>query len=99
MKATSLEQIKSVLSEHRETLARDYGVTSIGVFGSWARNEATENSDIDILVAFDRSPGFFKFLELEEQLAKWLGRPVDLVTRGALKPRMGRHILDEVLMV
>ncbi len=43
--------------------------------------------------------GFFKFLELEERLSKWLGRKVDLVTKAALKPHIGRRVLSEVAMV
>ncbi len=99
MSVSSLEQIQSILSDHQAILAQDYDVVRIGIFGSWARNEATQDSDIDILVVFGKTPGFFKFLELEEQLAQWLGRPVDLVTPGALKPRIGRRILREVVMV
>lgn len=99
MKAVSLEQIRSILSEHQALLESEYAAVRIGVFGSWARNEARQDSDIDILVEFDKAPGYFKFLELEEQLAEWLGHPVDLVTRRALKPRIGRRILREVIMV
>jgi predicted nucleotidyltransferase len=43
--------------------------------------------------------GFFKFLELEERLSEWLGAKVDLVTRAALKPHIGRRILSEVAML
>ena len=71
-------------------------MTEIGVFGSCVREEATGESDIDVLVEFNRSVGFFKFLELEERMSEWLGAKVDLVTKAALKPRMGRRILDEV---
>ncbi len=99
MKPQNLRDIQSILAGKREELARDYGVTQIGVFGSWARDEATEDSDIDLLVEFEHSPGFFKFLELEEQLSAWLGAPVDLTTKGALKPRIGRRILNEVVML
>ena len=69
------------------------------MFGSYVRGEATEESDVDVLVEFNRSIGFFKFLELEERLGEWLGVKVDLVTKAALKPHIGRHILNEVAML
>lgn len=99
MKAPSLEEIQEVLSQHRDELKRDYGVAEIGIFGSFVRGEASKESDIDILVSFNRPVGFFKFLELEERLSEWLGRNVDLVTKAALKPHMGRRILNEVAML
>lgn len=99
MTLPSLNEIESRLREHRDDLERDYGVTGIGVFGSFVRGEATTDSDIDILVEFNRPIGFFKFLDLEEQLSEWLGAKVDLVTKAALKPHIGRNILDEVVMI
>lgn len=95
----TLEQLKYILREHRDEMACDYGVAAIGIFGSYVRGEAAPGSDIDILVEFDKPIGFFKFLELEEKLADWLGARVDLVTKAALKPHIGQHILKEVAMV
>ncbi|MEW6262331.1 MAG: nucleotidyltransferase family protein [Thermodesulfobacteriota bacterium] len=99
MKPPGLKEIQAILRERRGELARDYGVAEIGVFGSCVREEAAEASDIDILVEFNRPIGFFKFLELEERLGEWLGSRVDLVTKAALKPRIGRRILGEVAML
>jgi len=99
MKPPSLKEIETVLSERREEMARDYGVSQIGVFGSCLRDEACADSDIDILVEFSRPVGFFKFLELEDRLSEWLGAKVDLVTKAALKPHIGRRILNEVVML
>lgn len=76
-----------------------YKVKEIGVFGSAIRGELSETSDIDILVEFEEPIGFFKFLELEEYLETQLGRKVDLVSKKALKPRIGSYILKEVLMI
>lgn len=99
MKPPSLREIQGILRERRDEMARDYGVTEIGVFGSYVRGEATADSDIDILVVFSQPVGFFKFLELEERLGEWLGAKVDLVTKAALKPHIGRRILSEVTML
>jgi len=99
MKPPSLKEIQTILRTHREEMTQDYGVSEIGIFGSCVRGEASVGSDIDILVSFSRPVGFFKFLELEERLSQWLGAKVDLVTRAALKPHIGRHILNEVAML
>jgi len=99
VKPPHLRRIEAVLREQREELARDYDVAQIGVFGSCVRGEASNGSDVDILVEFGRPIGFFKFLELEERLGEWLGARVDLVTRASLKPRIGERILSEVVML
>jgi predicted nucleotidyltransferase len=95
----TLERILKVLAEHKDELRVRYGVQSLAVFGSFARGEPTEESDIDLLVEFERPIGLFKFLELEEYLSHLLGRKVDLVSRKALKPHIGRRILEEVVPV
>lgn len=99
MRPPSLNEIERLLRERRDELARDYGVAEMGVFGSCVRDQAKDGSDIDILVEFNHPVGFFKFLELEEKLGEWLGANVDLVTRAALKPHIGRSILSEVAML
>jgi len=99
MKPPSLKEIEAILRERRDELAIGYGVTEIGIFGSCVMGDASSDSDIDILVAFNRPVGFFKFLELEECLSEWLGAKVDLVTRAALKPHIGGRILSEVAML
>jgi predicted nucleotidyltransferase len=98
-KPPSLKEIEAILRERRDEMAHNNGVTEIGVFGSCIRGEATGQSDIDILVGFAQPVGFFRFLELEEQLSEWLGIKVDLFTRAALKPHIGRKILSEVVML
>jgi uncharacterized protein len=92
----SLEEIKDIVSRHKSNLKRDYHVSSIGIFGSYARGQQKESSDIDILVEFEKPVGFFKFIHLENYLRDILGVKVDLVTRNALKPYMGKRILEEV---
>ena len=95
----SLDEIKEIIKKHKKELKREYGVKKIGVFGSFVRGEAKGESDIDILVEFEKPIGFFKFLELEEYLSDLIGEKVDLVSKKALKPHMGRYILEEVVMV
>jgi len=69
------------------------------VFGSFARGQQREESDVDVLVQFSRPVGFVSFMKLENHLQELLGRRVDLVTKKALKPYIGRHILAEVRYV
>lgn len=90
-------QIKNVLSKHKEELKGKYKVKYIGIFGSFVRNEQKRASDVDILVEFRSPIGLFKFLELENYLANLLGVKVDLVSKKALKPRIGQQILREVV--
>jgi len=98
-KPRGISEIQAILRERRDQLGREYGVSEIGIFGSRVRCEHSDASDIDTLVEFHRPIGPLGFLELEERLSDWLGGKVDLVSKDALKPRIGRHIFDEVLML
>jgi len=89
-------EIKRVIKDHLAELHRDYAVSEIGIFGSYARNEQTPQSDVDILVQFSKPVGFIAFMQLEERLQQLLGAKIDLVTRAALKPKIGARILKEV---
>jgi len=94
-----LEEIDSILAGEMPALRTQFGVRELGIFGSCARNEQTATSDVDLLVSFDRPVGFLTFLKLETHLATLLGTKVDLVSRKALKPAIGRRILSEVRFV
>ena len=89
----------AVLHEHLPDLRERYGVASLGIFGSYLRGEENEASDLDLLVEFDRSLGLFEFIALEQHLSDSLGVKVDLVMKRALRKRIGRRILDEVVPV
>ncbi len=98
-KQRELKRILATLRAHLPELRQRYGVRSLGVFGSFVRGEAGPGSDLDLLVEFDTVPGFFKFIELEDELGRLLGLRVDLVMRSALKPRIGERILAELVPV
>jgi len=83
----------------RPGLAQAYHVASLGVFGSYVRREAGPTSDLDLLVTFSEPPGLFGFVELEQLLSDRLGVKVDLVMADALKPRIGRRVMQEVVQV
>jgi hypothetical protein len=95
----TLEDIKSTLSQHRKDISENFRVRDMGVFGSFVRGEAKEDSDVDIIVTFSAPIGLFKFMSLEEYLEGLLGLKVDLVSKDALKPRIGARILREVVYV
>lgn len=92
------EETLHILSEHWDEL-QGFGVESIAIFGSVARDEAGTGSDIDLLVELDAGEqiGLFKFLELKERLENVLCSRVDLVTREGLKPRLREKIIGEAV--
>lgn len=95
-----LNEIKQIIREHKVELADDYAVSEIGIFGSVVRGEAREDSDVDVLVDFSRPIGLIRFMSLEYHLQELLGgTKVDLVARKALKPYIGKVILQEVQYV
>jgi len=95
----TLEEIKEILNNHKKELHKDYKVKEIGIFGSYVRGEHKGKSDLDILVEFEETIDFFDFLELEERLSEILNSNVDLVMKKALKPDIGKYILNEVVYV
>ncbi|HHV80540.1 TPA: nucleotidyltransferase family protein, partial [bacterium] len=86
-------------SYYREELKIKYSVREIGIFGSYVRNEQGQSSDVDILVEFEKTPSLLEFISLENYLSDILGVKVDLVMKDSLKPNIGRHILEEVILV
>ncbi len=92
-KDETLAALRAVLPE----LKRRWPIGFLAVFGSVARNEATAASDLDVLVDFTRPVSLSEFLALEEALSARVGRRVDLVTRDALKPFIGRRVLGEAV--
>ena len=92
------KEVVQTLVEHRPELKR-LGVRSLMLFGSVARGEARPESDIDLLVEFEKPATFDRYMELKFFLEELLGRPVDLVTPRALKPRLRRRIEREAVRV
>lgn len=88
--------VKQQLQLIKPVLKEKYHVSKIGIFGSYAREEHTDSSDIDLLVEFSKPIGL-KFVELKYFLEETLGKNVDLVTVNALKPKLKETILNEVV--
>lgn len=97
----TIYEIRRVLKRHERELKEKYGIKEIGVFGSYVRGEQKKDSDLDILVEFypHAEIDLIKFVELEEYLSKLLGIKVDLVMKSALKPRIGKRVLEEVVYI
>jgi predicted nucleotidyltransferase len=83
----------------KPTLKEKFKVERIGIFGSYAKGEQKEESDLDILVEFSEPVGLFHFIELENFLREKLGVKVDLVMRNNLKNRIKERIIKEAIYV
>lgn len=94
-----LEVVKDRLKKQMDFLRHSYNVSQIGIFGSVARNQANQFSDIDLLVKFSRPVGFFKFSQLELYLSKKLGSQVDLVTPRAIKSAIKYSVNQDIIYV
>ena len=92
------DEVLRILSAHRSELQRQYGVHSLGLFGSVARDEAGPDSDVDLLVEFDRPIGL-RFFELQDYFESLLHCREDLGTPQSLKPRMRDRVLAEAINV
>ena len=92
-----MNEIMKLLEEAKPDLARRFGVQRLAVFGSYARGDQREDSDVDILVEVDPSIGL-RFVDLADEIEAMLGVPVELVSRRAIKPRnwevIERQLID-----
>ena len=94
----NLTEIKILLEQNKQKFLDKYHIKSIGLFGSIVREDATETSDIDILVEFEKPIGL-DFVLLGDELEELLGAKVDLVTPNAIKPGMFEHIKQDLVYV
>jgi predicted nucleotidyltransferase len=91
----NINQIKSKISSIRNGLTAKYHLKTIAIFGSFARNEQNENSDIDIMVEFSEPVGV-EFIDLANELERTLQRRVDLVSKNGIKEKYYRVIKSEL---
>ncbi len=91
-------EVRSILDSHREELTR-LGVKSLRLFGSVARDEASPASDIDLLVEFEKTPTFSKYMKLKIYLEDLLGARVDLVTESGLRDRVRPYVEKDSIRV
>ncbi len=87
------------LLRKEKAFLRSLNIKSISLFGSYARNEQTNKSDIDLIVEFDVVPSLFEFVRVQRELSDLLGIKVDLVMKGSLKPRVAQRAQKEALAI
>jgi predicted nucleotidyltransferase len=92
------DDVVRILTEHRDEI-RAYGVKSLSLFGSIARDEARDDSDIDVLVEFEAEPTFDGYMDLLFWLEELLGTRVDLATNAMIRPRIRDSVNRDLLPV
>jgi len=95
----TLQNIKNILISLKPYLKEKYHISSIELFGSYVKGHQTKNSDIDILVDFEKTPDLLTFIELEEFLKQKLKNIVDLIPKRKLKPQLKSKILKEAISI
>jgi predicted nucleotidyltransferase len=93
------DQALTLLRSNQASLKRNFGIQRISLFGSVARDQASESSDIDVLVAFNEPTTFDRYMGLKYRLEEILRQPVDLVTEAGLKPRARDHVERDAILV
>ena len=86
-------------SDEVKDLLESNDVARLGLFGSYARGEQRDDSDIDLLVSFNKSKGLIAFVQLERKLSDALGRKVDLVTENSVSPHLKDSILSDSITI
>lgn len=94
----NLNSIFEILKKHKSELVDKYGLSQLAIFGSYARRQERENSDVDILVEFNRPIGL-EFIDLAEELEQTLQIKVDLVSKKGIKKKYFKSIETELAYV
>ena len=97
----TFEDIQRILSARLPEIKEKFPVKSLGIFGSYVRNEQTKDSDLDILVEFDEKnyPSYSEYIDLEDYLKDLLKVDIDLISKDVLRKRIGAQILSEVVQL
>ena len=94
-----MQKFMRILQQQMPNLTEQNSVATLEVFGSYVRHEQRRDSDLDILVTFNKPPSLFKIVRLENRLSDILSVKVDLVMKDSLKPAIGKNILREAVLV
>jgi hypothetical protein len=95
----TLQEIERLLKAYKPNVQQQYHVTELGIFGSYVRGEQTEDSDVDVLVDFAKTPTLFDLVGLENELSEIVGIKVDLVHKPSLRPHLRQSVLAELISV
>ena len=91
--------ILELLNQHRDELMKRFGASHLALFGSAARDEMRQDSDVDVLVEFEGPASFDRYVGLKDYLENLFGAKVDLATEAMIKPRLRRNIEKDLLRV
>lgn len=94
----TLQDIKTLLSNHKKHLFKNYPIKSLAIFGSVSRSEQNEDSDVDILVEFNDRIGI-RFIDLADELETIVGSKVDLVSKKGIKEKYFKSIFSDLIYV
>ena len=94
----SLQEIKTVLGEHKLHLFTEYPIKSMAIFGSYARKEQTEESDLDLIVEFNGKIGM-RFIDLADEIETLVGFKVDMVSKKGIKDKYYKSIQSDLIYV
>ena len=94
----SINEIRSILNNHKIKLFSDYPIKSLAIFGSYSRNQQNQVSDLDIIVEFSDNIGI-RFIDLGDELEQLTGLKVDLVSRGGIKEKYFNSIRSDLIYV
>ena len=92
------EDVLTILRKHKPDLQKKYPLASIELFGSYARNEQTPESDVDVIVEFNEPVGI-EFVDLLIELETILGKPVDLISKKTMRPKLKPFIEPDLIAV
>jgi uncharacterized protein len=93
-----LDEIKATLSSHKRDLLARYPIASLAIFGSYARNDQSETSDLDVMVEFNDRIGI-RFIDLAEELESILKMKIDLVSKKGIKEKYLKSIDTDLIYV
>lgn len=93
------DQVLELLRASKATLKERFGVSGVALFGSFARDQAAEGSDVDVLVSFDAPPDWKRYFGAQEYLEDLLGRPVDLATDAEVRTEIRGYVQREAIDV
>ncbi len=93
------DEVLNALRAHKPTLAERFGVTRLALYGSFARDQATPDSDVDVLVEFDTPPDWRRYFGAQFYLEDLLGRTVDLATDGEVRAEIRPYVERDSIYV
>jgi uncharacterized protein len=95
----TLDEIKSILAKAKPELQKKYPLSELGIFGSYARGDADESSDIDVLVDFNDRIAGMKYITMAHEIAALFKTKVDVVSKGGIKPKYFKFVSEDLIYV